>query len=169
MVPYIYSDSAYFTMPEAIIYYKGHFNLSDWPSPRPIKPNPERNAPIYTKCKKIQNVLSSEAKPETCGTLNNGKTAIDMRPALILLYHKQPATPLKMDNYTTEAFVIFEIKPNFSKTWYMKWHWLRYKEVLEQMRVYWDKGTNNDANYLQNITPQFTIVKYVLNIYIPQT
>ena len=29
----------------------------------------------------------------------------------------------------------------------MKWHWLRDKDVLEQLRVYWDKGMNNDADY----------------------
>ena len=29
----------------------------------------------------------------------------------------------------------------------MKWHLLRDKEVLEQLIVYWDKGTNNDTDY----------------------
>ena len=50
----------------------------------------------------------------------------------------------------------------------MKWHWLRYKEVLEKTIVYWDKGTNNDSEYLKNITPRFIIVKCVLGVYIPQ-
>ena len=29
----------------------------------------------------------------------------------------------------------------------MKWHWLRDKEVVEQLILYWDKVTNNDADY----------------------
>ena len=82
-----------------------------------------------------------------CGTFNNRKTAIGTKPALIALDHEQPATPLKTDNSTTEGFVNLEMKPKRSKTWDMKWHWFRDKEVLEQLIVYWGKGTKNDANY----------------------
>ena len=35
----------------------------------------------------------------------------------------------------------------------MKWNWLREKEVLEQLRVYWDKGTNNEADYFTKHHP----------------
>ena len=91
--------------------------------------------------------MSSAAEAETCGIFNNRKTDIVMWPALITLDHEQPATPPKMDNSTTEGFVNSGMKPEHSKTWYMKWYWLRYKEILEQLIVYWYKGTNNDADY----------------------
>ena len=29
----------------------------------------------------------------------------------------------------------------------MKWHWLIDKEVIEKLIVYWNRGTNNDADY----------------------
>ena len=90
-----------------------------------------------------------------------------MRPALMALYHNQPVTPLKTDNLTTEGFVKSGIKPNFSKTWDIKWHWLTDKEVIEKLIVYWHRGTNNNPNYLKNITLQFTTIKYDLGIYIP--
>ena len=67
-----------------------------------IKPNPERNGPIHTECKTIRNVVSSAAEAETCGILNNGRTAIDIQPDVITLEHKHPVTPLKTENYTTE-------------------------------------------------------------------
>ena len=35
----------------------------------------------------------------------------------------------------------------------MKWHCLCYKEVLEKRIVYWDKGRNNDAGYLEKRHP----------------
>ena len=35
----------------------------------------------------------------------------------------------------------------------MKWHWLRDKEALEQLRVYWDKGMNNEPNYFTKHHP----------------
>ena len=62
---HVESDAAYLTMTEARICYAVHFYLIDWPSPSPIKTNPDRNGPIHTKCKKIYNVVSLEAKAET--------------------------------------------------------------------------------------------------------
>ena len=63
----------------------------------------------------------------------------------IALNQKQPAPPLKTYNLTTKGFVAFGMKPKHSKMWDVKWHWLRDKEILEQLRVYWDKGTNNNS------------------------
>ena len=76
-----------------------------------------------------------------------------MKPSLITLDHKKPATPLKTYNSMTEGFVNSGMKPERSKTWDMKWHWLREKGFLEQLRVYWDKGTNNDADYFTKHHP----------------
>ena len=140
-------------MPESRRCYAGHFCLSDWPSPSTIKPNPKRNGPIHTECKTIHNVVSSASEDETCGTFNNGKTTMEMQPDLIALDHKQPGTPLKTDNSTTEGFVNLGMNPKPSKTWDMKWHWLRYKEVIEQLGLYWYIGKNNDANYFTKYHP----------------
>ena len=104
MVLHVDSDAENLTMSEARSCYVGYFYLSDWPSPSPINPNYERNFTIHTWCKTIRNVVSSAAYAETCVTLNNRETAIDMQPALIALYHRQPATPLRTYNYTTEGF-----------------------------------------------------------------
>ena len=35
----------------------------------------------------------------------------------------------------------------------MKCHWLRDKEVLEKLILYWDKGTNNDTDYFTKHQP----------------
>ena len=153
MILHVDSDAAYLTTPEARSCYAVHFYLSDRPSPRPIKPNPERNDPIHTEFKTIHNVVSSISEAETCGNFNNRKTYIFMWPALITLEHKQPATHLITENYTTEGFVNLGMKTKSSKTWDMKWHWLRDKYVIDQLRVYWDKVTNNDANYFTKHHP----------------
>ena len=76
-----------------------------------------------------------------------------MQPALIALDHEQPATLLKTENCTTEVFVNSGMKPKRSKMWDMKWHWLRDKEVLENVILYWYKGTNNDDNYFTKHHP----------------
>ena len=76
-----------------------------------------------------------------------------MQPALIVLDHKQPATLLNTDSFPTEGFVDSGMKQKRSKMWDIKWHYLRYKEVLEQLRVYWDIGMNNDADYFTKHHP----------------
>ena len=153
MVLHMDSDAAYITMSEARICYAGHFYLSDWPSPKPMKPNPKRNGPIHTECKTIHNVVYSAVEAETCGTFNNGNTYIGLRPALIALYHKQPATPLETHNYMTDGLVNLGMKPKSSKIWDMKWHWFRNKEVLDKLRVYWYIGTNKDIGYFTKHHP----------------
>ena len=147
------SDAAYLTIPEARSCCASHFYLRNWPSLIQIKPNPERNGPIHTECKKIHHVVSSETQAETCGTFNNGKIAHDMQPDLITLDHKKPATPLKTENSTTEGFVNSGMKPKHSKAWHVKWHWLRDKEVLKQLRVQCYIETKNDSDYFTKNHP----------------
>ena len=91
--------------------------------------------------------MSSSAEAETCGNFNNRKIAIGMQPSLITLDQKQPAITFKTDNSTIEGFVNLGMKPKRSKTWYMKWQWLKDKSVLYQPRVYWGKGMKNEADY----------------------
>ena len=59
IVLHVDSDAAYLTMPEARSCYAGHFYISYWTSPSPIRPNPERNGRIHTEYKTIRNVASS--------------------------------------------------------------------------------------------------------------
>ena len=119
MVLHVDSDAEYLTIPEARSFYAVHFYLSDWPSPNPMKPNPKRNGPMHTQCKTIHIVVFSVVEAETCVTFNNIQIDIGMRPALILLDYKQPATPLKTENSTTEGFLNLYMKPKRSKTWNM--------------------------------------------------
>jgi hypothetical protein len=43
--------------------------------------------------------------------------------------HPQLATPLKTDNSTSNSFVHANIKQRRSKTWDMRWNWLRDKSL----------------------------------------
>ena len=48
MFLHVDSEASYLTIPKELSCYKGHFYLSDWTSPSPIKPNPYRNGSIHT-------------------------------------------------------------------------------------------------------------------------
>ena len=105
------------------------------------------------ECKTIRNIVSSTSEGKTCGTFNNGRTTIDIQPTLITLDQKQPSKPFKTDNSATEGFLILVMKPKCSKILYLKWHWLRNKKVLDKLIVYWDKVTNNNADYFTKHHP----------------
>ena len=156
MVIHVDSDTSYISMPGARSWYARNFYLSNWTSPRPIKPTPKINGPIHTECKTIRNVVSSAAEAEKCGTSNNVKIETVMRPVLITLDHKQPASPLKSENSTTEGFVNSGMKEKYSKIWDMIWHWLRDNEVLEKLRLYWERGTNKDADCFKKHHPSIS-------------
>ena len=102
--------------------YTGHFYLSDWPSPRLLKPTPKRNRPIHTDFKTISNLVSSAYEAKICGNFNKVTAAIGVQPDFIPLVKKQPSTSLKIDNSTTGGFVKSGMKPKPSKTWDMKFH-----------------------------------------------
>ena len=40
------------------------------------------------------------------------------------------------------------MKQKMSKSWDMRFNWLRDRSVIQKLfRIYWDKGTNNLADY----------------------
>ena len=67
-----------------------------------------------------------------------------VRHILNALRHKQHPTVVKTDNSNTSSFTNDLLKQKRSKSWDMSFHWLRENE---NFRLYWNKGSNNDANY----------------------
>jgi hypothetical protein len=159
MVLHIDSDAVYLVLTNARSRYAGHYFLSDRPPPPPAKPTPKPNGAILTICKTIRGVMGSAAEAETGGVYGNTQEAIACRNSLLALGHPQPATPLKTDNSTAYSFVHANITQRRSKTWDMRWNWLRDKGTHEKLRIYWDKGFNNDADYFtKTILPPITLL-----------
>ena len=161
------SDAAYLVLPNARSRFAGHFYLSDTPPPPPTKPTPKPNGAIMTICKTIRGVMGSAAETETAGVYGNGQEIIACRISLQALGHPQTATPFKTDNSTSNSFVHANIKQRRSKTWDMRWNWLRDKATHKQLRMYWDKGENNKADYFtkHHPPPHHRVMRpqYVLN------
>jgi hypothetical protein len=170
MILHVDSDAAYLVLPNARSRYAGHYFLSDHPPPLPTLPNPKPNGAILTVCKTLPGVMTSAAEAETGGVYWNGQDAIACRIPLEALGHPQPPTPLKTDNSTAYSFVHSNIRQRRSKTWDMRWNWLREKVTHKQLRIYWDKGKNNNADYFtKHHPPAHHVVmrpKYVLNAHL---
>jgi hypothetical protein len=166
MILHADSDAAYLVLPNAKSRIAGHFYLSATPPDLPLKPTPPPNGPILTECRTLRNVVASAAEAETGGLFHNAQTCIPIRIALEELGHVQPPTPLKTDNSTATAFVHSSMKQKRSKSWDMRYHWLRDRLLQKQLRIYWDKGSNNDADYFtKHHPPKYHLMmrsKYIL-------
>jgi len=153
MILHVDSDAAYLVQDGARSRIAGHYILSSHPSPAPQIPKKTPNAPILVECKTLRNVVASAAEAETGGLFHNAQTILHIRILLAALGHRQPPTPLKTDNSTANAFVNRSLRQRKSKSWDMKFHWLRDKELQRLIRVFWDKGANNDADYFTKHHP----------------
>ena len=144
MILNIDSDAAYLVVPVARSRVSGYFYLTEKVPPQ----NPKcPNAPVLVESKVLRHVVSSAAEAEVAGVYHNAQVAVPIRTFLQELGHEQPPTPIKTDNSTAAGFVNDNIQQRRSKSWDMRYHWLRDRITKEQFRVYWDKGINNWADY----------------------
>ena len=97
--------------------------------------------------------MSSVAETETAGVFHNAQRAIPIRYILEQLGHAQPPTHIKADNSTTTGFIHNNIHQKKSKSWDMRYHWLRDREAQQQFSVFWDRGANNHADYFMKHHP----------------
>ena len=144
MVLNIDSDAAYLVLPRARSRLAGHFFLSTPGSPTRVAPP---NGPVLTECKTIRHVVSSAAEAETAALFHNAQIARPIRHLLVSLGHPQPPTPLKTDNATANAFIHQTMRHKKSKSWDMRYWWLKEKSAQSEFQIFWDKGVNNWADY----------------------
>ena len=128
----INSDAAYLVLPNAKSRIAGYYYLtSDL-----INDVPPINAPVLVICKTLKHVVSSAAEAKTAGVFTNAQIALPIRHTLEALGHPQPPTPIKTDNSTVIGFVNNNIQQKRSKSWDMRYHWLRDRETQKHIRVY---------------------------------
>ena len=105
------------------------------------------NGAIHVECKTLRNVVSSSAEVETAGVYHNAQVALPIRILLQALNHTQPPTPIKTDNSTANGFIYDNIHKNISKSWDIRYYWLRDIQTQQQFLFFWNKGSNNEEDY----------------------
>ena len=143
---WIDTDAAYLVAPRARSRVAGFYYLSDKPQ-TPTQSHPPLNGAIFIECKILKNTVSSAAESETGGVFHNCQNAIPFRRTLEELGHPQHATPIKTDNSTSAGFCNQTIKEKRSKSWDMRYHWIRDKIGDKTVTIYWAPGTQNLADY----------------------
>ena len=145
------SDAAFLVLPKVHSHIAGNFKLLHHNS---ATHKYHDNAPILIECKTLRTVVTCAAEAETHGVFQNAKHILPIRYMLEQMNHPQSRpTPLKTDNSTADGFVKNNIQMKKSKAWDMQLHWLRDKENHNFFNVFWDKGTNNDADYFTKHHP----------------
>ena len=143
MILHVESDAAYLVAPNAKSRIAGYYYMGNTPSTQ----NKKINAAIMVECRYLKHVVASAAEAETGGLFHNCQNAIYLRRLLEIMGHNQISTPIKTDNSTAASFVKEMIKQKRSKSWDMRYHWIRDQQNQNIINVYWDKGQNNNADY----------------------
>ena len=67
--------------------------------------------------------------------------------------HPQGKTTIMTDNSTATSFVHSSMREKRSKSWDMKFNWLRDCQAQQQFKIKWQKGSTNQANYFTKHHP----------------
>lgn len=149
------SDAAYLVLPNAKSRIAGYYRLgAEYVlGTSPDAPRRTPNAPILIECKTLKHVVASAAEAEASGLYHNAQTILPIRALLESLGHPQQPTPIKSDNSTAVGFIERNIHQKKSKSWDMRLCWLRDRELQSQFKVFWERGSKNDADYFTKHHP----------------
>jgi hypothetical protein len=109
--------------------------------------HPTNNGAILTIATIIKAVMTSAAEAELGALYINAKEAVYIQQILTKMGHLQPQTPIQTDNSTAEGVINNKIQPKRTKAIDMRFHWLQDYEAQDQLRIYWQPGKINLADY----------------------
>ena len=147
MCLHIHSDALYLSAPKARSRAGAHFFLSDRCTSPPTSGPVKINGRIYVLAKIIKLVMVSAAEAEIGASFMAAQEAIPVLTCLEELGHKQPPTPIQVDNTTAVSFGNQQIKQKRSKAIDMRFYWLQDRCDQGQLRIYWAPGSHNLGDY----------------------
>ena len=89
-----------------------------------------------------------------CGIFCRRETEIGALFHSCKVAHIQEPIQIKTDNATASAFCNSTLKQKRSKTWNMRWYWLKDRVKQGHIIIYWDKSSNNLVDYHTKYFPQ---------------
>ena len=75
------------------------------------------------------------------------REAVYIRIILDKMGHKQLPTPMQTDNAMADGVINSKVQPKRTKAMEIQLHWLHNRECQQQLRIYWQPGKLNYADY----------------------
>jgi hypothetical protein len=149
MILHIHSDASYISENEAKSRAGGFFYMgSDTKTDKKLT-----NGAVLIISKVLKNVMSSAAEAEIGAVFINAKEGAVLRTTLEEVGHKQPPTPMEMDNTTATGYSNGTIKQKRTKAMDMDMHfyWIKDRVKQGQFNVYWARAIKIWRIISQNI------------------
>ena len=93
------------------------------------------------------NVMGSDADPKIVAAYINIQETAPILTLLLKLGHPQSATPIQVDNSTTDGFANDAIKQKRPKEIDMRFNWIRDRTRHCHFLIYWQPGITNLGDY----------------------
>ena len=144
MILNVHSDASYLSAPNARSRAAGIFFLGSVPqNEKPIY----LNGTIHVLCQVLKFVAASAAEAELGALFLNAKLAKILRLTLEELGHRQPPTPIHIDNSTTVGIVNNTVKRTQSRSMEMRYFWLLDGATQALFDFQYHPGFENLADY----------------------
>ena len=124
----VHSGAAFLIAPEAKSCIAGFFFLET------ALYTTIQNAPILDECKTLKHIVTSAPECEFVAVYHNVQQAIPIQSILTQIGHPHLATPFIMDNTITENFLKNNITQKRSKSWDMRYYWLREQNIKQRFQ-----------------------------------
>ena len=151
----VHSDASYLSAPKSRSRAGAHFFLSNRQNNNTDSDIQLLNGPIHVIAKIIKLVMASAAEAEICASFLAAQEGIPIKTCLEELGHRQPPTPIRVDNTTAVGFLNKTIKQKRSKAIDMRFYWLQDRCAQGQFNIYWAPGATNLADYHSLNHPPF--------------
>ena len=92
---------------------------------KPPTTRPRLNSPIHSISRIMSNMMGLADEAEIGAAYINGQEAVPIHTLLLELGHLQPATPIQVNNSTTDGFANDTIKQKRSKAIDVRFYWIR--------------------------------------------
>ena len=151
---HIDSDASYLVESRARSRVAGFYYFKHTPTNQIQTP---MNHPLLVECRLLRHVVTSAAEAEVSALFHNAQVGLILRRLLCHLQHPQFPTPLKTDNTTAANFASNTITQKRSKTWDMRFYWLKNQEAKSNFNIFWKRGDDAcDPNHADYFTKHHT-------------
>ena len=147
MILTIQSDGSHLSRSKARGVAGGIFYFGNKDAPTHI------NGAVLALSKVVDVVVSSAAEVEYASLFINGQKGVHLRNIADALGHIQPPTIMLCDNECAQGIASDTVKIKKSKSWDMRWHWIRDRVRQGQFIVVWRKGAHNLADFFAKTLP----------------